>query len=76
MPPSVPQTLTEAEQVGRPYTGNDSDRQKYGFPLQTWDPSTVPGGHICAQYKCVSGWRLVMYCNQSLGCTEVYEVPC
>ena len=76
MPPPIPQTRAEAQAVGRPFNGSDVDRQKYGFPTQTWDCSTVPAGHICAQYNCVNGWMLVMYCDQSLGCTEVYEVPC
>jgi hypothetical protein len=72
----IPQTLAEAKAVGRPYAGDDADRRKYGFPTQTWDPATIPAGHICTVYSCVGGWLLVMYSDTANGCTEVYEVPC
>jgi hypothetical protein len=74
MPINVPATSSEANAVGRPFTGSTGDLQKYGFPLETYPCQGA--GEKCAVYQCVNGWRLVRYCDGGLGCTDSYEVPC
>ena len=51
-------------------------KAKYGEPLVVRDCGSLNPGDKCQEYRCINGYKLVIYCNRSEGCTDAREEPC
>jgi len=40
------------------------------------DCSVLPPGAKCLETGCIDGYKIVLFCNNSRGCTVRYKVPC
>jgi hypothetical protein len=79
MPKHTPKTLTEALSLGHQKLA-DHEKQRahatFGAAKQVADCSTLNPGDKCAETACVNGFRIVMYCDGSNGCTHYVKIPC
>ena len=79
MADDVAQTLEEAIRRGYrklPPIEARTAAARFGAAIMKGNCATLPPGAICAEYACVNGVKLVMYCDGAKGCTEHYEAPC
>ena len=76
---SIPENLNEALAAG--HTALEGDERDaalatFGSPDVGQDCSTWPPGHKCGETDCIDGFKLVLYCDNSKGCTVHVKVPC
>lgn len=45
-------------------------------PAAGVDCLTQPEGTLCAETACVDGFKILMYCDGSGGCSRYFKVPC
>jgi len=77
--PDVPQNLNAALAAGHIPLGNeekDAAINTFGAPQPKPDCGTLPPGHKCGETDCIGGFKLVLYCDDSNGCTVHMKVPC
>jgi hypothetical protein len=75
----APKTLKEALARGHVKLLDHEKLQMkatYGDPAPVADCSTLNPGDMCAEYPCVDGIKIVMYCDDTKGCTHAVKVPC
>lgn len=79
MPTPTPTTLDDALAAGHtPLEDDEKDEalNTFGTPAPKPDCSTLPPGHQCGETDCIGGYKLVLYCDATKGCTVHVKVPC
>jgi hypothetical protein len=74
-----PSNLTEALAAGHTVVEEheqDDALATFGAPAIAQDCSTWPPGHKCGETDCIDGWKLVLYCDNTKGCTVYVKTPC
>lgn len=75
----IPTNLSAAVAAGGTVLeGADKDQAlaDLGTPTVPQDCSTWPAGHKCGETECIGGFKLVLYCDDTQGCTVHVKVPC
>jgi len=74
-----PKTLTEALSLGHKELADHEKSQMhatFGAANAVADCGTLNPGDKCAETACVNGFKIVMYCDGSNGCTRSVKIPC
>jgi len=71
-------TLKEALSKGHEVSLTDEEiKATHGDPIAVNpDCSSMDENQVCAEYKCVEGWKIIKYCDAAGGCTRQVRVPC
>ena len=80
----TPQTVEDAQKAGHEIKSLSVDEAKKlkqssgGALLAAHLSGCGPGsaGKLCWEGNCVDGWREVLYCDGTQGCTQYAKVPC
>ena len=77
MPVETPHNLDAALAAGHvPLQDHEVDAAIATFGAPQPDCSSLPPGHKCAETDCIGGFKLVLYCDDTKGCTVHVKVPC
>lgn len=76
---ATPHTLKQALNLGhKELNGAELLQAKaiFGDAAKIADCGALNPGDKCAETACQNGYKLVMYCDGTNGCTRAVKVPC
>ncbi|WP_395683107.1 hypothetical protein [Dokdonella sp.] len=76
---AIPHTLKQALDLGhKELSADELERFKaiFGEARKVADCGTLNPGEKCAETACRDGYKIVMYCDGTNGCTRAVKVAC